>query len=42
MNNYQSIKLSPLLAKVLLSKNEESAQSNTTKISMENKARGLR
>jgi hypothetical protein len=30
------------LQKVLLSKNTELTQSNTTKISMENKARGLR
>jgi hypothetical protein len=42
MNNYQSIKLSPLLAKSIAFKNAELAKGNTTKISMENKARGLR
>jgi hypothetical protein len=31
MNNYRIIKLSPLLEKVLLSKNVELTQSNTTK-----------
>jgi hypothetical protein len=42
MNNYRSIKLSSLLAKVLLSKNVELIQSNTTKMFMENNAIGLR
>jgi hypothetical protein len=43
MNNYQSIKLSPLLAKsILLSKNAEFTKDNSTKMFMENEARGLR
>jgi hypothetical protein len=42
MNNDRSIKLSPLLVKVLLSKNVEFIQSNTTKMFMDNNARGLR
>jgi hypothetical protein len=42
MNNNQSIKLSPLLTKILLLKSAELTKSNTTKISMKNKERGLR
>jgi hypothetical protein len=42
MNNDRSIKLSPLLATILISKNAELIQNNITKMIMENNARGLR
>jgi hypothetical protein len=42
MGNYQSIKLSPLLAKSIAFKECGINKSNTTKISMKNKARGLK
>jgi hypothetical protein len=42
MNNYQSIKLSPLLANSIAFKECGINKSNTTKMFVENNARGLR